>query len=86
MARTHVFFNHSPKRLVEFQKLAKIIETEGLTPLKNVAMRWMSVLEPLRRLLGEYHTLLVKMHADKAAFANAKINTTVPFFHILFVY
>jgi hypothetical protein len=70
MARTHAFFNHSPKRLVEFQKLAENIETKGLRPLKNVATRWVSLLEPLRRLLGEYRTLMAKMHADRAASAD----------------
>jgi hypothetical protein len=45
MARTHAFFNHLPKRLVEFQKLAEIIETKGLRPLKNMATRWVSLLE-----------------------------------------
>jgi hypothetical protein len=85
MARTHAFFNHSPKRLVEFQKVVEIIETKRLRPLKNVATRWMSLLKPLRRLLGEYQTLMAKMHADRAAFADARISSALTFFHFLFV-
>jgi hypothetical protein len=47
MAKAHAFFNHSPKRLAEFQKLADVINTKGLRPLKNVATRWVSFLDPL---------------------------------------
>jgi hypothetical protein len=39
----------------------------------------------LRRLLGEYQTLMAKMHADKATSADARINTALIFFHFLFV-
>jgi hypothetical protein len=85
MVRIHAFFNHSPKRLVEFQKLAEIMETKGLRPLKNVATRWVSLLEPLRRLLGEYRTLMAKMHADRAASADARVSTALIFFYFLFV-
>jgi hypothetical protein len=79
MAKIHAFFNHSPKRLVEFQKLAEIIETKGLRPLKNVATRWVSLLEPLRRLLGKYRTLIAKMHANKATSADARVRIRPPF-------
>jgi hypothetical protein len=79
MAKTHAFFNHSPKRLMEFQKLAEIIETKGLRPLKNVATRWVSLLEPLRRLLGKYRTLIAKMHADRAVSADARVRIRPPF-------
>jgi hypothetical protein len=34
--------------------------------LKNVKMRWISLLEPLKRVLGEYKTLIVKMCEDAA--------------------
>jgi uncharacterized circularly permuted ATP-grasp superfamily protein len=34
--------------------------------LKNVKTWWISLLEPLRRILGEYKTLVVKMCKDSA--------------------
>jgi hypothetical protein len=75
MAKAHAFFNHSPKRLSEFQKLADVIDTKGLRPLKNVATKWVSLLEPLRRILSEYCTLIAKMHQDRADSADAKVSS-----------
>jgi len=62
----YAYFNASPKRHLEFQKLADLMETEGLKMLRNVKTRWISLLDPLRRVLGEYKTLIVKM-SDNAA-------------------
>jgi hypothetical protein len=58
------YFHASPKRCNEYQKLAEIVETSGLKILQNVATRWISMLEPLKRVLGEYKTLIVKMAQD----------------------
>jgi hypothetical protein len=60
----HSYFLHSPKRHLEFTKLAEIVETEGLKIVNNVKTRWISLLEPLKRVLGEYKTLIVKMCED----------------------
>jgi len=60
------YFSHSPKRHSEFQKLADIVETEGRRMLRNVKTRWISLLEPLKRVMGEYKTLVVKMCDDAA--------------------
>jgi len=62
--KIHSYFSKSPKRLSEYQKLAEDLELKGLKPLLQVTTRWVSLLEPLRRLLAEYRTLLAKMKAD----------------------
>jgi hypothetical protein len=82
MAKAHAFFNHSPKRLAEFQKLADVIDTKGLRPLKNVATRWVSLLDPLRRILSEYRTFIAKMHQDRANSADAKVTLSLFVFHL----
>jgi hypothetical protein len=84
MQRAHTFFNRSPKRLSEFQKLAEVIETKGLRPLQNITTRWISLLEPLRRILSEYCTLIVKMTADQYDYADAKVPQTALFVFLLF--
>lgn len=45
------YFTMSSKKHLEFQKLANIVETEGLRMCKNVETQWISLLEPLRRVL-----------------------------------
>jgi hypothetical protein len=41
--------------------------------LKNVKTRWISLLEPLKRVLAEYKTLVVKMCEDSAVKERALI-------------
>jgi hypothetical protein len=60
----HSYFSHLPKRHLEFTKLVEIVEIEGLKILNNVKTRWISLLEPLKRVLGEYKTLIAKMCED----------------------
>jgi hypothetical protein len=60
------YFSMSSKKHLEFQKLANIVETEGLQMLRNVKTQWISLLEPLKRILGKYKTLIVKMCEDAA--------------------
>jgi hypothetical protein len=60
------YFTMNSKKHLEFQKLAYIMETKGLRMLKNVKTRWINLLEPLRRVLAEYKTLVVKMCEDSA--------------------
>jgi hypothetical protein len=57
----YAYFSHSSKRLLEFQKLVEMVETEGLRILQNVSTRWIFLLEPLKRIMKEYKTLIVKM-------------------------
>jgi hypothetical protein len=61
---SHAYFKHSPKRHLEFVKLADLMETKGLKLLKHVKTRWVSLIEPLRRIIQEYRVLIAKMKAD----------------------
>jgi hypothetical protein len=59
-----MYFSMSAKKHLEFQRLADIMEIEGLRMLRNVKTHWILLLEPLRRVMGEYKTLIVKMYED----------------------
>ena len=62
----YTYFSMSTKKHMEFQRLADIVETEGLQMLRNVIISWISLLEPLWRVMGDYKTLIVKMCEDAA--------------------
>jgi hypothetical protein len=40
----YTYFSHSPKKHLEFQKLADVVEIEGLRILRNMTTRWISYL------------------------------------------
>jgi len=44
--------------------LVQLTETKGLKMLRNMQTCWVSLIEPLRRLLFEYRTLIYKMIVD----------------------
>jgi hypothetical protein len=50
--------------LFEHSKLAKIIESMGLNFLKNIKMKWISMLALSKQMVKEYKTLVVKMSDD----------------------
>jgi hypothetical protein len=58
------YHSMSSKKHLKFQKLADIVEIEGLGILRNIKTRWILLLEPLKRVMGEYKTLIVKMCED----------------------
>jgi regulator of sigma D len=60
----HSYFSSSPKWYLEFNKLAEVVETSGLKILGNVKTRWILLLEPMKHVLLEYKTLIVKMNND----------------------
>jgi hypothetical protein len=64
MRVSHVYFSHSPKKYNEYKAFASTINTKGLKLLKNVTTRWLSLLEPMRRLMSEFRTVLGKMYQD----------------------
>jgi hypothetical protein len=64
LASLYVFFAHSPKRHLEFTKLAEVMQSKGLKILKNITTRWISMLAPAVRVMNEYKVLLVKMAMD----------------------
>ena len=49
----YAFFAHSPKRHLEFVKLAELMQAKGLKIWKNVKTRWISMLSPAVRVLNE---------------------------------
>jgi len=58
------FFAYNPKKFLEFTKLAKTLEMIGLKLLENVKTHWISMLSPLKCILAEYKSSVVKMHYD----------------------
>jgi hypothetical protein len=60
----YMYFSMSARKHLQFLKLVDIVETEGLRMLQNVKTCWISLLEPPRRVMGEYKTLIVKMCED----------------------
>jgi hypothetical protein len=68
------FFLHSPKRNQELADLANIVETASQKILRNVKTRWISCLEPVKRVMSEYKALVLKMHLDAPSLASAKAN------------
>ena len=60
----HAFFAKSPKRHLEFVKLAELMQSKGLKILKNVKTRWISMLSPAVRVMSKYRPLIVKMFTD----------------------
>jgi hypothetical protein len=64
MRLSHAYFSHSPKKFNEYKSFATSINTKGLKLLKNVTTRWLSLLDPMRRLMSEFRTILGKMEVD----------------------
>jgi hypothetical protein len=58
------YFARSPKRHLEFTKLAAVMETKGLKIIRNIKTRWLSMVSPLKRVISEYRTLVQKMQED----------------------
>ncbi len=54
---------------LEFTKLANIMEKIGLKILQNVRTWWISMLEPLKRVMAKYKTLIMKISQDNASIA-----------------
>ncbi len=61
----HNYFTHSPKMHLECTKFVEILETKGNKILENVKTRWLLMLNPTKRMIVEYKTLLAKMVLDK---------------------
>jgi hypothetical protein len=62
----HVFFVHSPKKFMEFQNFANLLDTKSNKLLKNVKTHWISMLSPTKRVYAKFCPLIVKMHAESA--------------------
>jgi hypothetical protein len=73
MLNMYGYFNHSPKRHMQFQILAQTLETKGNKIIKNVKTRWMSILDPLKRIMAKHHPLLEVMQANHSIVHVAKV-------------
>ena len=60
----HMYFSKSPKKFLEFAKLAKIMETKGLKNLKHYKTLWVGMLAPLKCIFSKWRSLIVKMALD----------------------
>jgi hypothetical protein len=67
----HGYFCKSPKKHMEFLKLAEVMDTKGLKILRDIKTRWILMLAPAVCIMNEYRTLLVKMLQD-SKLKNAK--------------
>jgi hypothetical protein len=77
LASLYSYFSSSPKRTLEFQKLAACLESKGNKILRNVKTRWISMLEPAKRVLEEYKPLVTKMVVDSPKELAAKQNLSM---------
>jgi hypothetical protein len=64
LADIYTFFCKSPKKHLEFVKLAELLNSKGNKILRNIKTRWLSMLAPAVRIMNEYRPLLVKMSKD----------------------
>ena len=77
LAVFHKYFIKSPKRHLKLQKLVELLESKGKKFLQNIKTRWISMLSPLKCVLSEYRTLLVKIYSDhliKPTISATKVN------------
>jgi hypothetical protein len=74
LSSTYGYFAHSPKKILEFQNLAEEMDSKGLKLLRNVQTRWISLLDPLRRVLSQYRGVMGEMVQDKESDAKAKVS------------
>jgi len=61
----HKYFSKSPIRYLKLQKLAELFDSKGRKNLQNIKTMWISMLSPLKRVLLDYRTILVKMYSDQ---------------------
>lgn len=60
----HVFFSHSFKKFLEFQKLCHVFTEKQNKLFKNVKMRCINMLSPMKCVMEQYRPLMAKMHVD----------------------
>jgi hypothetical protein len=61
------YFSHSHKRCKDLEEVVDVVETrEGEGGIVSIVKtRWISMLQPAKRVLDEYRVLVLKMHANK---------------------
>jgi hypothetical protein len=61
-----MFFFHSLKKFLEFQKLANLINTKNNKLLRNVKTYWISMLSPTKWIYVKYRFIIVKMYSENS--------------------
>ena len=54
LKKLHSYFSKSPKRHLELDKLAELLQSKGGKILNNVTTWWISMLSPLMQVLSKY--------------------------------
>jgi hypothetical protein len=70
----YVYFNHNPKKHLEFAKWVEIMEIKGNKILRNIKTKWISMFNLVKHVLFEYCTLLMKMALDAPTISFTKSN------------
>jgi hypothetical protein len=70
----YAYFNKNSLKHLEFNKLIKILKNQSNKLMKNVKIRWVSILELTKRKMNEYCILVVKMVLDCACNNFANVN------------
>lgn len=60
----HALFEHSSKKFTEFDELAHILNIKGLKLLRNVKVRWLSMIDSLNCLLSDYCIVFARLMQD----------------------
>ena len=64
LAGIYTFFCKSPKKHLEFVKLAELLNSRGNKILQNIKTRWLNMIGPAVKIMNEYMLFLVKMSKD----------------------
>jgi 5-methylcytosine-specific restriction endonuclease McrBC regulatory subunit McrC len=62
------FFAHFSKKIVEFQKLAHLLQMKGNKFLYNVKTHWISMLFSMKWVYSKFCPFIVKMHDESVKF------------------
>jgi hypothetical protein len=73
MLNMYGYFNHSPQRHMDFQNLAQTLKTKRNIILKNVKIRWMSMLNLLKKIMVGYCPFIAMMQVDYSIIHVAKV-------------
>jgi hypothetical protein len=74
LASMHNYFAHNPKHHLEVNKLVELLECKGNKIIKNIKMRWISMLSISKIILNEYKVLVVKMVENNVIIDITKTN------------
>jgi hypothetical protein len=65
MGNLHSYFSHSQNNIENFKNIMLPWETKGNKIFKNVKTHFMSMFDPLKRLMANYKQLFIIMQANQ---------------------